>query len=174
MAGDGKGIASCSLLVNYRRKEVTENMKSIIKATQAMASTGALVLLFSMPGTGFAHEHKQHNIPAEYQKMKNPIPVSQAVLAEAKAIYEDKCQKCHGEKGDGKGTGSKGMDPKPTNYTDKAKMEKLSDGELFYTTMEGSPDSDMNGWKKGKAKPGKEITEEEAWKLIHYIRAFAK
>lgn len=148
-------------------------MKNIVKRSLSAAATGTLVLLFSMPGSSFAHD-KHAAIPSEYQKMKNPVPRSETVIAEAKAVYDDKCKKCHGEKGDGKGTGSKGMDPKPSNYTDKAKMEKLSDGELFYTTMEGSPDSDMNGWKKGKAKPGKEITEEEAWKLIHYIRAFAK
>lgn len=148
-------------------------MKRIMKRTLILAVVGVWGLVAT--GTGFAEPgHKHIAVPAEYQKMKNPVQASPAVLAEAKSIYDDKCIKCHGEKGNGKGTGSKGMDPKPTNYTDKAKMEKVSDGELFYITMEGSPDTDMNGWKKGKAKPGKEITEEEAWKLIHYIRAFAK
>lgn len=47
-------------------------------------------------------------------------------------------------------------------------MEKIPDGQLFWITLNGSdPDTtEMEGYKK-------KLTEEQVWKLVHYIRSFA-
>jgi mono/diheme cytochrome c family protein len=60
------------------------------------------------------------------------------------------------------------MDVKPRDYTDKALMEKIPDGQLFWIILNGSdPDTtEMEGYKK-------KFTEEQVWKLVHYIRSFA-
>ena len=109
--------------------------------------------------------------PAEAKAMENPVEASDEVMAEAKKIYKKKCKKCHGSKGNGKGPGAKDMDPMPPDWT---KGIDFTDGELYWATMNGCEGTEMKGWKAGSAKPGKEITEEQAWGLVHYIRTFAR
>lgn len=127
----------------------------------------AAALVIALPQASLSEERKTPTAPAEFLKMANPIPLTPEVLKEATEIYSRECKKCHGAKGNGRGTATKGMKVKPRNYTDKATMEKIPDGQLFWIIFNGSPDTDMESFK-GKLK------EEEAWKLIHYIRSFAK
>lgn len=116
----------------------------------------------------FAAERKTPNAPVEFLKMKNPVAPTPEALQEGTAMYKDKCIKCHGTNGNGKGSATKGMDVKPRDYTDKSLMEKIPDGQLFWIILNGSdPDTtEMEGYKK-------KFTEEQVWKLIHYIRSFA-
>ena len=54
--------------------------------------------------------------PEEAKKIKNPIKATKASIQRGKEIYEKKCTLCHGDKGDGKGPASAGLNPKPTNF----------------------------------------------------------
>ena len=139
--------------------------------TIKLTSVGLVVLFLSIlghSGASLAVERKTPTAPADSLNMKNPVPLTPAVLQEAATIYKDKCIKCHGANGNGKGSGTKGMDVKPRDYTDKHVMEKIPDGQLFWITLNGSdPDTtEMEGYKK-------KLTEEQVWKLVHYIRSFA-
>ncbi len=84
-------------------------MKTSAKRTTSIVSMAALVLVASAvlvtPGFG-------------------------ADLAKGKAIYSDKCLKCHGEKGKGDGPKAEDLEKKPADYTDKAKMVKFTDEDL--------------------------------------------
>src|SRR5690606_3083048 len=67
--------------------------------------------------------------------LKNPIPATDAVLAEGKVLYERYCQHCHGATGEGDGkVGSvyKGV----PNYTSDA-MKNLSEGHIFHVITFG-------------------------------------
>jgi len=128
-----------------------------------------LIGLFIFPIFCDAVERATPTAPDKYLKMKNPMPLSPAVLEEAEAIYKKKCRKCHGTNGNGKGSATKGMKVKPRNYTDKALMEKIPDGQLFWIILDGS-DPETTEMESFKGK----ITEEETWELIHYIRSLAK
>ncbi len=121
-----------------------------------------------LPGIALACTNSK--APAEAKALENPVEASDEVLAEAKKIYRKNCKKCHGSKGNGKGPGAKDMDPMPPDWT---KGIDFTDGELFWFTMNGCEGTEMKGWKAGAAKPGKEITEEQAWGLVHYMRSFA-
>ena len=116
-----------------------------------------------------AAERKTPSAPDDFLKMTNPIPMTPEVLKEGETIYKDKCIKCHGTNGNGRGSATKGMDVKPRDYTDKSLMEKIPDGQLFWIIVNGSdPDTtEMEGYKK-------KLTEEQVWKLVHYIRSFAR
>ena len=116
-----------------------------------------------------AAERKTPSAPDEFLKMTNPVASTSEALQEATSIYKDKCIKCHGTNGNGKGSATKGMDIKPRDYTDKSLMEKIPDGQLFWIILNGSdPDTtEMEGYKK-------KLTEEQVWKLVHYIRSFAR
>ncbi len=110
-------------------------------------------------------------VPADAKAATNPVEVDDDVMAAAKKVYKKSCKKCHGTKGNGKGPGAKDMDPMPPNWTGGIDM---TDGELFWLTMNGSKDTEMKGWKAGSAKPGKEITDEQGWGLVHYIRSLVQ
>jgi len=141
------------------------------KGNMKINSVGLLVLfalILGNSGAVFAAERKTPNAPEEFLKMTNPVALTPEALQEATASYKDKCIKCHGTNGNGKGSATKGMDVKPRDYTDKSVMEKIPDGQLFWIILYGSdPDTtEMEGYKK-------KYTEEQVWKLVHFIRSFA-
>ncbi len=111
-----------------------------------------------------AHEKTGWIAPDEAKKMKNPIKSTQASIQKGKEIYEKKCALCHGERGDGKGSASAGLNPRPTNFKD-SHGEKMSDGEHFWKITTG---------KGGMPSFGKDLTEEERWHVINYVNTFMK
>jgi len=94
-----------------------------------------------------------------------------AVKTVMKKEYKKKCKKCHGSKGNGKGPGAKGMDPAPPDWTGGTESD---DAKLFDVIMNGTPDTEMKGWKEGVAKAGKEVSEDDAHTLVCIIRSFQK
>lgn len=131
---------------------------AIVLAGTCMFATGALAA-------------GKDNVPADAKSAANPVEVDDEVMAAAKKVYKKKCKKCHGTKGNGKGPGAKDMEPMPPDWTGGI---ELTDGELYWLTMNGSKDTEMKGWKAGSAKPGKEITDEQGWGLVHYMRSLVK
>ncbi|TKB62541.1 MAG: c-type cytochrome [Nitrospira sp.] len=127
-----------------------------------------LTLILGHSGAALATERKTPIAPEEFLKMKNPVALSPEVLQEAADMYKDKCVKCHGANGNGKGSATKGLDVKPRDYTDKTLMVKIPDGQLCWIILNGSDldTTDMEGYKK-------KFTEDQVWKLVHYIRSFA-
>ncbi|HET8965633.1 MAG TPA: cytochrome c [Candidatus Acidoferrum sp.] len=95
----------------------------------------------------------------------NPLQPSQANLPAARALYLDKCTECHGDAGNGDGSQAKMYDPRPTNFTDAARMNSVSDGELFYKISEGH--RPMPAFKK-------RYTEEQRWQLVLFLRSLAQ
>jgi mono/diheme cytochrome c family protein len=112
----------------------------------------------------FAHEKTGWIAPAEAKKMKNPVKATKITIQKGKEIYEKKCSLCHGDKGDGKGPASAGLNPKPTNFKD-SHGEKMTDGEHFWKITTG---------RGGMPSFAKDLTEEERWHVIHYVNTFMK
>ncbi|MBI5286756.1 MAG: c-type cytochrome [Deltaproteobacteria bacterium] len=112
-----------------------------------------------------AEEHKTPTAPKEYLDMKNPFKASKDVMERAEDIYMKKCKKCHGEKGDGKGSASKDLEIKPRVYN-KEFLSKIPPGQLFWITEKGSPNTDMEAFGPGSET---NISKDDIWKLITYI-----
>ena len=112
----------------------------------------------------FAHEKTGWIAPQEAKKMKNPVKATKASIQKGKEIYEKKCALCHGDKGDGKGSASAGLNPKPTNFKE-SHGETMTDGEHFWkiTTGRGT----MPSYEKI-------LTTEERWHVINYINTLSK
>ncbi len=143
-----------------KRRE--DNMKMI---RVSLAVLGAAIMVW--PAAVIAGDFKTPVAPEEILKVPNPIPPTSEVVKEAPSIYENKCSKCHGDRGDGKGSATKGLDVKPRNYTDKNVMGKIPDGQLFWIIANGS---DPEATEMGPYK--KKLSEEQMWALVHYIRKF--
>jgi mono/diheme cytochrome c family protein len=103
-------------------------------------------------------------VPRAARAMKNPLPLSDAVLAEAGAHWADHCATCHGLDGKGNTEVGRGLYPKVPDMSDGS--PDLSDGELFYIIANGVRLTGMPGWgDENKA---------ETWRLVHFIRHLPK
>lgn len=134
---------------------------------KGLAVMGIAILTWPLVASG--GDFKTPVAPEKVLKMPNPIPPTAEVVKDAPSVYESKCSKCHGEKGDGKGSATKGLDVKPRNYRDNAVMDKIPDGQLFWIIANGS---DPEATEMGPYK--KKLSEEQMWALVHFIRTFAK
>ncbi len=103
-------------------------------------------------------------VPLAAKALKNPLTASDANLAAAREIYKNKCEDCHGDKGKGDGSDAMMYDPVPSDLTDAAKIDGLTDGEVFYQITEGR--KPMPSFKK-------KLTPEQRWQLVLLVRAFA-
>ena len=68
---------------------------------------------------------------------KNPLPATQANYSAAKPVYNEYCSNCHGDAGKGDGSDAMMYDPSPSDLTDAAHMNKLTDGEIYYQITQG-------------------------------------
>ena len=104
------------------------------------------------------------NMLDKMRKNINPFSAIPESIEMGKKIYFGKgmCVSCHNR--DGKGAFFPGHPPR--DFTDIKWQELRSDGELMWVLKNGSPGTGM------KAVVGKLITEEEGWRVIHFIRTF--
>lgn len=107
---------------------------------------------------------------AAAQKLKNPIASSPDAIAKGKTVYEGKgtCIKCHGPAGAGDGPFGKNLKPSPRSLTNAEWAKSRTDGELFWIIKNGSPGTGMVSLIPS------DITEDDAWHVIHYVRTFAE
>lgn len=112
----------------------------------------------------FARTVRHFAIPADLQGKANPVTLTPALLAEARAHFADHCALCHGN--DGKGTSGLGrqMYPRTPDMT-LAATQSLSDGELFAIIENGVRLTGMPAFGDGSAESAK-----SSWALVHFIR----
>ncbi|WP_345032868.1 cytochrome c [Ravibacter arvi] len=109
-----------------------------------------------------------YNIPADSidiasRVLKNPIPKTDAVVAEGQVLFERYCMHCHGASGAGDGKVGKAYKGVP-NYTSDA-MKSLSEGHIFHVITYG----------KARMWPhGSQVNPEERWKIVHYVQKLQK
>ncbi len=126
----------------------------------------ALVLALSLVLAAWAAAHgkKDWPVPEEAAKLKNPVPASEAALAAGKALFLERCAQCHGVGGKGDGPDADLYSVKPADFTDAHMMGEMTDGEIFWKITEGR--RPMPSFKK-------QLTEEQRWQLVNYVRTFA-
>ena len=108
------------------------------------------------------------NMKAPYGDAWNASP---AIISEGKILYEGKgnCTICHGVSGEGDGPAARMQRPHPPrDFSDCTVQKARKDGELFWTIAHGSTGTSMPRFVPGM------LTEEEAWKLVAYVRSFCK
>ncbi len=113
---------------------------------------------------------KTPGAPSHLLTKKNPH-TSSAAVRDGKELYHKTskpftCETCHGVKGDGLGDPGFKSTPAARNFTCKATMGSLSDGQLFWVIKKGSPATSMPGF-------GGNLSDDDIWKLVSYLRTFA-
>ena len=91
-----------------------------------------------------------------------------ASAADAKALYEKECTKCHGS--DGKGDTKMGKKLGAKDYTDAKVQADLTDAAAIKAVKEGLKD------KEGKTlmKPAEGMTDDDIKGVVGYMRTFKK
>lgn len=102
-------------------------------------------------------------VPSDLRNVKNPVPLTPGVIAEARAHFADHCAGCHGNDGKGSDLGRR-MYPKTPDMTLPA-TQTLSDGALFSIIENGIRLTGMPGFGTGTAESAY-----GSWTLVHFIR----
>lgn len=106
-------------------------------------------------------------IPPEAQTMKNPLPVDAKLVAIGKAIYKDKCQKCHGPQGKGDGPDADPDVAEDMDLTNPKRASRNTDGVVFYKAW--------NGRKKPKMPAVKDdLTKDQLWAVVAYVQTLRR
>jgi mono/diheme cytochrome c family protein len=120
-----------------------------------------VLLLFS--GAASCSSGKDWGMPPSAKNLKNPVTPNSENLAAAKAIYEDRCARCHGDRGAGDGPDASLYKPLPSRLDDD-KTRQMTEGELFWKISKGR--RPMPGYSN-------ELTEEQRWQLVNLLRTFS-
>jgi len=107
------------------------------RTVQKITFAFLLLLIFTVAGYSIYEQNKPWVIPEEYKRLKNPYPVSESNLKAGRELYRDECAQCHGDTGKGDGPESRMHSPAPADLTDSARMNGVTDGEIFYQITSG-------------------------------------
>jgi mono/diheme cytochrome c family protein len=133
----------------------------------------ALVVSLTIPSWATERPRMQLSVPAdklaEARALTSPLPNSPETVTQGKTIYVGKggCVRCHGKEGDGRGPLAARLDPSPRNFQDQGFWIHRTEGEIFWLIKNGSPDTGIVGY-------GDQLTDNEIWALIQYLRSFAR
>src|SRR5262245_22722864 len=106
-------------------------------------------------------------LPPDADTTKNPLTVDAKLLTTGKAIFKDKCQKCHGDKGIGDGPDADPEYQEDMDLTNPRRAARNSDGIVFFKIW--------NGRKKPKMPAQSEnLTKEQVWSVVAYVQTLRK
>lgn len=101
--------------------------------------------------------------PEDEGKRPNPVASDMKSLERGKIIYLEHCAACHGEKIDGLKAAETGLDTDSPNL--KKRLLTHTDGDFFWKIQNGR--GDMPSFRE-------DLTEEQTWDVINYIRKKAE
>ena len=84
-------------------------------------------------------------------------------LEMGRKVYQDRCQVCHGTKGNGKSFAANALNPPPKNFTSEPSKKQLNQKRMIDSATNGRPGTAMMPWKDV-------LTAEEIRAVVHYIR----
>ena len=120
----------------------------------------------------FAYSSSTEDYLKAGRALSNPLPSNTMVLAEGKELYGIFCSHCHGDKGMGNGSVNHPVYGAVPSYSDNigprrsgATMSELKDGHIYHTIMYG-----LNAMGPHSSQ----ITQEERWKIVHYVHELQK
>jgi mono/diheme cytochrome c family protein len=122
-----------------------------------LRSFRVILIASFLTSTVLAVSDWQSKVPESDRTRQNPIPSSPESMAAGKQIYGDKCVKCHGANGEGKGH-------HPSLQTKE--VHSTSAGELEWLIAHGNRWHGMPGYGS--------LSQEQRWQLVSYIQSLPR
>jgi cytochrome c553 len=127
-----------------------------IYSTQFMPPKGSIARGY-IP---YAYADTKDGYEAAGLYLKNPMPLSDKVLADAEYLYTKNCIHCHGASGAGDGKVGLKLPGAPPAYN-SAGLKNLPEGKIFHSITYG---------KGLMGNHASILTQDERWKLVHYVQ----
>ncbi len=102
-------------------------------------------------------------LPPDAETLKNPLTVDDKLLATGKAVFKDKCQRCHGPAGKGDGEDADPDAMGDMDMTVAKRADRNPDGVVFYKVMNGRRKPKMPVFKE-------ELTKDQVWAVVAYVQ----
>ncbi|MGC2164636.1 MAG: cytochrome c [Gallionella sp.] len=112
------------------------------------------------------------NLENPYRKLERDDPVKfTELVTQGGVIYIKNCQYCHGDKLDGRGLYSSGLNPTPANFQDVGTISQLQESYLFWRIAAGGPGlpAEAAPWISSMPVWQNILSEDEIWKVILYL-----
>jgi mono/diheme cytochrome c family protein len=106
-------------------------------------------------------------LPSDADEKKNPHPVDDKVIATGKAVFKDKCARCHGPGGLGDGPDADPDARERMDLTHPDRAGSNSDGVVFYKVWNGRRRPKMPAFSG-------ELPEEQAWAVVAYVQSIRR
>ena len=136
----------------------------VVACGVVIGSSGAAAVTMSKgqnpSGTGW-------QLPADAETKKSPLQVDAKVLATGKAVFKDKCTKCHGQGGLGDGPDADPEHREDMDLTNPKRADRNADGVVFYKVSNGRRKPKMPAFKD-------ELSEQQIWSVVAYVQTLRK
>jgi mono/diheme cytochrome c family protein len=106
-------------------------------------------------------------LPADAETKQSPLQVDAKVLATGKAVFKDKCVKCHGQGGLGDGPDADPEHREDMDLTNPKRADRNADGVVFYKVSNGRRKPKMPAFKD-------ELSEQQVWSVVAYVQTLRK
>jgi mono/diheme cytochrome c family protein/uncharacterized membrane protein len=103
--------------------------------------------------------------PGARAPQRNPLPPTAASIAAGQRLYAQRCVPCHGPAGRGDGPLAPGLHPPPVDLVQHVPLH--ADRDLFASIHDGIAGTAM-------APFGGQITTEDIWNLVNYIKTLGQ
>jgi mono/diheme cytochrome c family protein len=143
---------------------MSANPPSNLKIRKILFASLLVLICITLIYSGY-QQNKPWVVPEEVKKLKNPIPPSESALKAARALYMEECAQCHGDHGKGDGPEAVMHRPSPADLTDPARMNSVTDGEIFYQITEG---------RRPMPSFRNRLTQDQRWQLVLFVRSFSQ
>lgn len=140
--------------------------KWVLTAVVILFSTG-VVLAVRSPQAGSARPASGWTVPPEAADLENPLTVDAKLLAGGRALFREKCQRCHGPGGLGDGPDADPDHRENMDLTNPVRADRNTDGVVFYKIWNGRSRPKMPAFRE-------ELTKEQVWALVAYAQSLRK
>jgi mono/diheme cytochrome c family protein len=106
-------------------------------------------------------------LPPDAETTKSPLTVDEKVLAAGRAIFRDKCQRCHGPAGRGDGPDADPDVREDMDLTNPKRADQNPDGVIYYKVSNGRRRPKMPAFKE-------ELKPEQIWSVVAHVQTLRK
>lgn len=131
--------------------QLVDRLKQLVKSK---ADTGSVVAVTSQLRDTLLSAMPKLNLPSRLVDKK-----------QVQQLFQQNCAACHGAVGQGDGPGAAGLEPAPTNFTDRERAMNRSLLGLFDAVSDGIDGTAMPAFSH--------LSEEERWALTLYVGSLA-